>query len=208
MPEEVYIIQFPWRMETFLTLSFPLCAAYALDRLPRGRSTLTVVFLWLTVVFMAVPLYKLSLSPHHTPEVLSAEEALGHSQEYLPAAMDPESLSQYEQQLYLLSGEAKGQITENDLSSLSLHFTLSDVSEAQIVLPRLFYPGYELTLDEKSIPLQEAPNGLLLADLQEAGDYQLRYAGIPAVRIAGWLRAAGWTLLSAAMIGKRAICKR
>ncbi|MBR2801706.1 MAG: hypothetical protein IKE21_03780 [Erysipelotrichaceae bacterium] len=207
LPEGVYIIQFPWRMETFLTLSLPLCAVYALDQLKRGRTAATVVFLWLSMVFMAVPLYKLSLSPHHTPEVLAAEEALGHSQEYLPAAMDPESLSQYEQQLYLLSGEAKGQITENDLSSLSLSFTLSDVSEAQIVLPRLFYPGYELTLDGRAIPLQEAPNGLLLADLQEAGDYQLRYAGIPAVRIAGWLRAAGWLFVTV-ISGNRAICKR
>ncbi len=180
VPEFLYFIQFPWRMETMLTISISLLAPLIIQNINHKKLQKGI----LIAVLILIPCTELFLIKKLTNDVYRIGEivpnnGMGHSKEYLPKkTFDNEVYFEYRgHDIMLISGNA--QIMEIENSNKKLKFELTtDSIETTIEFPKLYYLGYHLkTKDGKVLALEESENGFLQARIEGSGTYTLVYEG-------------------------------
>lgn len=180
VPEFLYFIQFPWRMETMLTISISLLAPLVIKninhkKVQNGILITVLILIPCTELFL---IKKLTNDIYQIGEILP-ENGMGHSKEYLPKkAFDNEIYFEYRgNDIMMVSGNA--QIMEIENTDKKLEFELiTDSIETTIEFPRLYYLGYHLkTTNGKVLALEESENGFLQARIEGNGTYTLIYEG-------------------------------
>jgi len=194
VPEFLYFIQFPWRMETMLTISISLLAPLVIKNINKKKLQTGI----LIASFILIPCTELFLVKKLTNDVYRIGEiipnnGMGHSKEYLPKkAFDNEVYFEYRgKDIMLISGNA--QIMEIENSNKKIEFELqTDSLETTIEFPKLYYLGYHLkTKDGKVLALEESENGFLQARIEGNGTYTLVYEGTTLNKIANTLGIIG-----------------
>lgn len=178
VPDFLYFIQFPWRMETMLTVSISLLAPFIFIKMKNQKKVKNLVIIVIAgVILTEIPLLvKLSNDVYEIGEI-EANSGMGHSTEYLPKKA-------YENKLYfdyrgndimLIAGNAI--IIDEKIENQKITFTLETSSiETIIEFPRLYYLGYKLeTKDGKVLSLEESENGFIQARIEGNGTYTLAY---------------------------------
>lgn len=178
VPSFLYFIQFPWRMETMLTISISLLAPLIFIKIKDKKKIKNIIIIVMTLIVLTeIPLIvKLSNDVYEIGEI-EPNSGMGHSTEYLPKKT-------YENKLYfdyrgngimLIAGNAI--IIDEKTEDQKITFTLETSSiETTIEFPRLYYQGYSLkTKDGKVLALEESENGFVQARLEGNGTYTLVY---------------------------------
>lgn len=170
-------LQFPWRLAIYFAFggSFLACFWFTtmtkkpyFNKMMIGFAALTLIGSYL---YTAAPSSnKVSL------EKLNYNDGMGWQQEYIP--INTNSYRDYfynrDQLIHITNGKADVRILENPVPDMD--FTVANIEgEITIELPRLYYLGYRLTKDGKTIPINENEKGFIGAKITEAGNYQLRY---------------------------------
>lgn len=180
VPEFLYFIQFPWRMETMLTISISLLAPLVIKNINHKKLQKQI----LIAVLILIPCTELFLIKKLTNDVyrigdILPNDGMGHSKEYLPKkAFDNEVYFEYRSDdIMLVSGNAQIMMIENSNQKIEFELT-TDSIETTIEFPRLYYLGYHLkTKDGKVLALEESDNGFLQARIEGNGTYTLVYEG-------------------------------
>ena len=184
LPYSFQIIQFPWRMLTFLVVIVSLFAPLSLSVIKKSRIVDTLIIIGLLVGS--------NLSIHFSWDVLidfdniAWVDGMGWGYEYLPTSTIS-NLSYFENRrkneiIILEESDAVISILENDVPNLT--FSVSSLEdEVLLELPRIFYFGYRLIHENGTIlELYENENGFLETKIKDDGIYTLTYAGFPISR--------------------------
>lgn len=185
LPYSFQMIQFPWRMQTFLVVVVSLFAPLCLSVIKESRLVYTLIVISLLIGS--------SMSIHFAWDVLidfdniSWVDGMGWGYEYLPSATI-KNFTYFENRnsneiILLEESEAEISILKNEVPNLT--FSVSNLeSEISIELPRIFYFGYQLTLDGiDTLDLYENENGFMETKITENGVYELTYIGYPISRL-------------------------
>lgn len=194
VPEFLYFIQFPWRMETMLAISISLLAPLAILGVKDKKKRK----IFLMAILILIPCTELPLIKKLTNDVYQIGEVIpnngmGHSKEYLPQkAFNNETYFEYRgNDIMLISGNA--QIMEIENSKKKIEFELQTTSlETILEFPKIYYLGYHLkTKDGKVLALEESKNGFLQARIEGNGTYTLVYEGTTLEKISNILCILG-----------------
>lgn len=175
LPRFMRIIQFPWRMETFVAVSVSLLAPLCLKLLQERK--VAVLVLASIMVLFAQPNLKAASGEVINMNDLPGWYGRGYQQEYLPQATYENKEYFDSRNLDILLEEGSGVITVQEDKMPKLVFDIETEDKVKIELPRLSYIGYTLKDSHKtSYALSENNNGFLEATLP-SGHYTLDFTG-------------------------------
>lgn len=178
LPNFLYLIQFPWRNVTFLTITISLLAPLGIKIIKEEkRRTIVAVLLLLLIPCTEIPLLKKLSNQTYQWTTIDFEKGMGHSKEYLPKrAYD--NITYFEtrtQEVKDLSGTATIIEKERQKEEITIEIETSS-EEVTVEFPRLYYLGYQLKAkDGHVVALEESPNGFIQARVQGSGTYTLVY---------------------------------
>ena len=112
---------------------------------------------------------------------------MGNQAEYLPekAIKNKDYFDNRSNDIIIQSGSAEINIISDNVPDLTFEANISE--KTTIELPRLYYMGYTLKLNDKTIELTESENGFLQATIDESGTYVLTYSKTTVMKIANIL---------------------
>lgn len=175
VPNIFQMIQFPWRFEIFVGLIVSLFAPLCL----KSRNS-KPLFILLLFIFL-ISSYHAIASP--SEEIMQLDNiwwngGMGWQKEYLPivAKQNKDYLKNKKQTISFVEGEGEYKILENQVPNLVVQINVE--RDSVIELPRVYYPGYQLTSKRgEKVPIQMSEYGLLQAEISSEGIYTLKYTG-------------------------------
>lgn len=200
LPEEVSIIQFPWRMLAMSAffLSF-VCAINMYAIIKKFNYKDVIVLSAISILYI---LAFTSALIFYTEEPLTdiAELDLGNYSgreyevvagcgkgEYLPvnAYKNRFHIASREQGIYVLEGKALIEKEKKDGTNYTAHIKTADANYTIFELPYIYYPGYEITLDSIKIDNFETENGFLgfVLGKEDSGEIEVNYTGTAAMKL-------------------------
>lgn len=175
LPRYARIIQFPWRMETFVAVSISLLAPLCLKLLSERKMTVSI--LTIIMILFAQPNLKAASSEIINMNDLPGWYGRGYQQEYLPQATYENKEYFDSRNLDILIEEGSGSVTIQEDKMPKLVFSVETLDKIKVELPRLSYVGYTLKdSHKKSYVLSENKNGFLEATIP-SGQYTLDFTG-------------------------------
>lgn len=180
MPKFLYFIQFPWRMQTMLTISVSILAPFIFMKIKdKKKVKYLIIIAMVSIMITEIPLIIKLNNDVYEIGAIEPNSGMGHSTEYLPRkAYENKLYFDYRgQDIMLISGNAI--IIDEKVENRKITFTLETSSiETTVEFPRLYYLGYKLeTRDGKVLALEESENGFIQARLEGNGTYTLVYKG-------------------------------
>lgn len=153
-------VQFPWRFLVFMVFSLSFIAAFSLKLLKNNfiKNFLTILFILLTIIINQKyfkPQYFLNLTNNdYLKEKYVKWTVSGISDEYLPKEF--------------IKPTNKNQITVGPINN---YFTISNLSEQQVILNRTAFPGWTVYLDGKIVKVESIKG--LLSFVAESGTHEV-----------------------------------
>lgn len=181
LPKLLYMIQFSWRLCTFLAIGISLFAALCVQKWSHSKIVLLSIVI-LLLSFVEIHFRCDNLFYHSKDETIESGAAMGWQHEYLPvnAHQQEEYYKTREEGIIAKSG-AGATIISNQVPNLVFEAKKGSVLE----LPRLYYIGYRLENEEhQTIDLLENEMGMIEVTILEDGVYTLTYPGTIFERIA------------------------
>lgn len=199
LPNIFYMIQFPWRLESFLILAIALISPYWILKIKNvKKQDLIISIAMFLIVVTTIPLMNSLLERKYDLKRYYSNEdtlAMGHSNEYLPV-LASDNWKDRTSSILIKNGEGKIAILKNGPFLFSFRL-IEESNELEIELPKLYYQGYRLT-DSQGItyPLFQSENGYLSSKIDKIGTYTLEYVGTSKFQIARKIRLFGIVLFT------------
>lgn len=174
MPKTLYMIQFPWRLQTYIAISISIIAPLCLKLLDKKYIKYVTTLFIVVLLIMQIPFLKSMMTYEFLLEKeINYDYGTGHSKEYLP-------VSTYKNIEYFNNRDNK--INCNDCNSKiiknnskELIFEINTTNEQKIELPKLYYFGYQLkNNNNEDIKLYENENGFI-EFIGNTGTFTLTY---------------------------------
>jgi len=185
LPDSLKMIQFPWRLVSFVSLSVSLVVPLCLEIFKKYQKQIGTI----TIILIVVSSYHVTKSP--SEEVINMDNVwwnggMGWQREYLPVNMK-EHLDYYYRRSktdVLIQNDQYATIEIQNNQMPTLTFEVKNIEkEAILEFPRIYYLGYVLEKDGKKVPVYENLKGFVEAKIKEKGTYQLTYKGTMVHRI-------------------------
>jgi putative flippase GtrA len=174
LPQSLRIIQFPWRLETFVGIALALIAPLSIPKIKISPIVIDVGMIALALLFnTSSPRSYLDLNN------LNYERGMGWQLEYLPvnAYNNWENLKNSPYEIQTSKGNSE------IISDRVVKLVFRVDNDTDIILPRLYYFGYYLRdSDSNLIPISESNEGLIKASVTK-GEYILSYEQPKAVKL-------------------------
>lgn len=181
-PYMLFMIQFGWRLVSFVVFGVALISAEGIKNI-KGK--------WLqSVLIIGILLSGMYIQENHRKNLnldeINYAAIMGWQQEYLPEKIgDNEENKRYfeNRNQEILVKDNLGEITIIENNVPYLKFEVKTEEKVEIELPRIYYLGYTLKNEaEMKINLKENERGFLSAEVEE-GTYELDYEGTIAHKI-------------------------
>ena len=174
LPNLLYMIQFSWRLCTFLAIGVSLFAALCTQKWQKSKivmvSILIIVFSFVEIHFRGENIF------HYTKEeTLHNSAAMGWQHEYLPVhALEHEEYYETREEGILTKEGEDAIILSSNVPNLTFEAKEGSVLE----LPRFYYIGYRLEDEHhQKIDIVENDMGMIEVTILESGVYTLTYPG-------------------------------
>ncbi len=161
LPKTLYMIQFPWRLQTYIALSISIISPLWIKQLSDKKIKTVAIIFCILLVIIQIPFTKSTMSYKYLlNDEIDYNLGMGHSKEYLP-------VNSYKNLEYFNTKEKTIKcnncnyiIKENN--SKKMVFEITSTDKQIIELPRLYYTGYELRdKNNHQINFYENSNGLI-----------------------------------------------
>lgn len=183
-PKSFRLIQFPWRFETFVSISVSLIAPICLvDFKDKKTST---IFIILSIFLLAQPNLRYAWNGDAKVDInnLNYYNCMGWQMEYLPVktAENIDYFNNRNHDIIIKENEGSINIIKDDVPYLE--FNVETDKNITIELPRTYYIGYKLIdSNNNEIDIYEGEYGFIEANLS-SGTYILNYTGTSYYNIA------------------------
>lgn len=161
LPKTLYMIQFPWRLQTYIALSISIISPLWIKQLSDKKIKTVAIIFCILLVITQIPFTKSTMSYKYLlNDEIDYNLGMGHSKEYLP-------VNSYKNLEYFNTKEKTIKcnncnyiIKENN--SKKMVFEITSTDKQIIELPRLYYTGYELRdKNNRQVKFYENSNGLI-----------------------------------------------
>ena len=161
LPKTLYMIQFPWRLQTYIALSISIISPLWIKQLSDKKIKTVAIIFCILLVIIQIPFTKSTMSYKYLlNDEIDYNLGMGHSKEYLP-------VNSYKNLEYFNTKEKTIKcnncnyiIKENN--SKKMVFEITSTDKQIIELPRLYHTGYELRdKNNHQINFYENSNGLI-----------------------------------------------
>ncbi len=199
MPELINFIQFPWRLLVFTTLTWSLAACFGLAYFSGKLQTVLItaaIVASVGIAYISIDEQKLEPTAGFDQNSGSIERARGAHEEHMSknAKDNLDDLLKRENGVIIENIEATAstqvQVMVDAPPRLEFYLNVdSSTVAAHLELPRLYYLGYTVELENsageiKHLDYQENERGLIEIVASESGKITLEYTGTIAYRIA------------------------
>ena len=196
VPSLLLLLQFPWRLETFLAFGISILAAFSLLSFSKDDQKIkSVLALVLSGFYALFVLSNINYVKMNLQEYDLNNLGMGYQKEYLPVNTleNYDYFSNRNQDVIIKNGHGKINILENDVPYL-LFETYDVESSITLELPRLFYFGYSIIgkdVEGNAIEIQyeENENGFIQIVVDENLQIEVKYIGTKLDQLANWLSA-------------------
>ena len=178
LPSFFVYLQFPWRLEVFLTILFSIYAPLWLTTIPfaKKKQSALIGIMMVGLILTSIPMYRAITRYTFTYDEYDINYGMGHSKEYLPVKTPKNYYEKIDSSKPLVDGKYSPKAQINVIDANTLTVEIDFLPESTIELPRLFYIGYQLKDENgKKIYFYENENGMI-AFRARAGIYTLTYA--------------------------------
>ena len=195
VPSFLLNIQFVWRLEIFLEFSLSLLAGFIVFMVKDSFRKLLVTILSFISVFVGIYLINIhEYGPINFKGLLISKQGMGYGMEYLPRKTF-KNLDYFEKRnsdIIVLSGVANISNIKNKTPYLSFDVKAKN---AVLELPRLYYLGYKIVLNNTRIKYYEDKNGFIKINVPKSGKILVVYDGTLGYKISCFLSFLGVILL-------------
>ncbi len=188
MPSVFAFIQFPYRFLFISTFLLSTISAVNIVKIFKEIKFYQVIILCCLILVYIFPLVRLaSMDKNHDETVHSEIDVVNEDTdrtdncayfEYLPSKAKISYLANRSQDAIILSGNTN--ITEQEKNKSYMKLKVENTTEnADIELPYVYYPGYQVTLNGNTLPIKESDNGFISISLDQNsnGEIIVNYAG-------------------------------
>lgn len=161
VPKTLYMIQFPWRLQTFITISISIISPLCLKKLENKKLKITTIIFISLLVITQIPFIKNMMTYEYIlEEKINYNTGMGHSKEYLPTSTY-ENIDYFDnRKIEIKCNNCSSDIIKNN--SKEMVFKINTSNEQVIELPRLYYIGYELKdSNNKNVKFYENEKGFI-----------------------------------------------
>ncbi|MEG0826164.1 MAG: hypothetical protein RR404_01705 [Bacilli bacterium] len=178
LPGILRMIQFPWRLETFVAITISLIAPLCLD-MKKHKNIYIVVIIGL--LFFGYLNTNFASKEKVNLQTFDFNSGLGWQKEYLPVnALNNQDYLFNRNNDIIIKEKGTVQVLENKVPKLSFKIDGSSIVE----FPRLYYFGYVLKDESnKKIDIYENKYGFIEAKV-DSGTYYLTYEGSMIYKVA------------------------
>lgn len=196
-PDILQTLQFPWRLALYILFGSILFSGIFLKHFECKK-----YFNIICCILVCFALLETYINIDHLEEEqidlsnLNNSKCMGNQLEYLPenALNNIDYFNNRSDEIIFLSGSGEANIITNDVPYLKFEVNTNEI--VTIELPRIYYMGYKLTINDEEVKLSESDNGFLQATISKNGTYELTYSGTKVMQIANVISV--WSFL---MIG-------
>ena len=161
LPKFFYMIQFPWRLQTFIAVSLSIIAPICFTKLSIEALKITTIIFTCLLIVTEIPFIKSMMNYTYLLDSdIDYNFGMGNSREYLPISAN-ENLDYFNsKKREIKCDDCVYTITKN--SSRFLKFEIETDHKQKIELPKIYYVGYELRdSNNKKIKFYENEFGLI-----------------------------------------------
>ena len=187
-PDILQTLQFPWRLALYIAFGVILISGIALKQIENKKYFNIIIGILLVLTLAGTYIYTDHLEESQIDiNNINNEKCMGNQAEYLPekAIKNKDYFDNRSNDIIIQSGSAEINIISDNVPDLTFEANISE--KTTIELPRLYYIGYTLKLNDKTIELTESENGFLQATIDESGRYVLTYSKTTVMKIANIL---------------------
>lgn len=175
LPFFFLMIQFPWRLHTFLVVYISLLSPLFM-KYRKEKWQFYFIFM-ITLIITSYPLlFRMQNRKYEVDDMDSLKQyAVGNMGEYYPDEYYKMGKEYYESRILFHILDEKGRIipmAENTFPNVT--FEIKNPGNVEIELPRIYYKGYVLKKGNKIYPIRKSTYGLIEADV-DSGIYTLTY---------------------------------
>lgn len=200
LPEELSIIQFPWRMLMMSAFFFSFVCSINMYAIIKKFNHKDVFVVSLISILYILAITSVLIFYTDEPIINTENLDLGNYSgkeyevvagcgkgEYLPseAYKNRFYIATREQGIYVLEGKALIEKENKSQSNYTAYVKTADAEYTIFELPYIYYPGYEVTLDSIKLEEFETKNGFLgfVLGKEESGKVEVKYSGTIAMKI-------------------------
>ncbi len=221
MPDFLLMIQFPWRLITFLTVVFSIYVVIPIAELLKTSEKQIVIF---TSIFFVVIMLIISIGQESyygnkqftEEEMVSLNISMGWNLEYLTKdqaldySVNNNSIDFYHEKSldYSIYTDYETELIDIKDEFPNLQFTKNDNKKVSITLPRTYYLGYVLKDSKGNIYKLVNNNGYLSSKIKTKGSYQLVYTKTTIEKITLIIRDTTAIVILVLLIKKYRIIKK
>lgn len=190
-PKILLLIQFAWRLEAILLLLLSILAGSVFKTIENKKIRVTVVII--TIAFNVFTVYNAYnfdiLKDRKLEDIDMSSYGMGWQREYLPINTENnlEYFDSRNDDILVKNGSATISVKENNVPTLEAEIEECE-NEITIELPRIYYLGYEATLEEngttKKLELYMNDKGFIETKVNSNGILKLTYKGTLMMQIA------------------------
>lgn len=190
-PKTLLMIQFAWRLEAILLLLLSILAGSVFKTIENKKIRVTVVIIAIAFnVFTVYNAYNFDiLKDRKLEDIDMSSYGMGWQREYLPINTENnlEYFDSRNDDILVKNGSATISVKENNVPTLEAEIEDCE-NETTIELPRIYYLGYEATLEgngtTKKLELYMNDKGFIETKVNSNGILKLTYKGTLMMQIA------------------------
>ncbi len=195
------IIQFPWRLQEFISFFFSIAAAYYLYlfiKTKRYRAVAMLILILLTSIVITIdgrhfaaqdPGVRASPSPLQK----NGLEVMG--MEYVPADTPSAHILVEERGDSIISLHKNTSVTNFKRDAGITRFDVSITGNDELELPLFYYKGYNAKLDGENISVNRSDLGLIKIPVTHSGTVEVRYTGTIIQKVSFYITIISFLLL-------------
>lgn len=187
LPDFLYMIQFPWRLITFITIGISIVAPLWILKLDTKKIKPVIIILAIFILATEIPFIKsMTTYKYLLNDEIDFNVGMGHSKEYLPTSTY-ENINYFENRdNNIVCSSCDSKIIKNN--SKVLKFEINTDTEQVIEIPRIYYIGYKLTNSNKEkVKFYENDKGFI-AFIGDKDTYTLKYTGTTLYKVTSYIR--------------------
>ena len=200
-PDILQTLQFPWRLALYIAFGVILISGIALKQVENKKYFNIIIGILLVLTLAGTYIYTDHLEESQIDiNNINNEKCMGNQAEYLPekAIKNKDYFDNRSNDIIIQSGSAEINIISDNVPDLTFEANISE--KTTIELPRLYYMGYTLKLNDKTIELTESENGFLQATIDKSGTYVLTYSKTTIMKIANILSLGTFIIIIISII--------
>jgi hypothetical protein len=174
LPESLHMIQFPWRMMSFITVLISILVPFGLSKI---KFKYTYIIYVVCLLLLLIPLINHFNSRYYKHEEIDYNLGVGNLKEYYPIEQyySEEYYKNRNNDVILVTGEAS--IKQINTKFPNYKFEIENNKNARVEIPRLYYKGYEFKINGNKYEYHRSKNGLIEITCYENGLYEITYKG-------------------------------